>query len=178
MTDLPYARRVLKRGEWAGAAAARVLLDHRSRLLRRRRLETESGEGFLSDLPGTVDLDEGDAIELADGRLVEVVAAPEAVLVLTGSLARAAWHIGNRHAPCQIEDDRLVIRHDPDLEQMLRGLGVTVSPAMAPFRPERGAHGHGCTPGHDQPEEHGHPHVHLHVSRPPDEDDAPDPYPA
>ncbi|WP_096786218.1 urease accessory protein UreE [Rhodobacter sp. CZR27] len=185
MTELPHARRLLRPGEWTGAAAGLVRLGYDERFLRRKRLETEAGESFLVDLAETADLEEGSAFELPDGRLIEVRAAEEEVLVVTGPLVRAAWHIGNRHTPCQIEADRLVIRRDHVLEQMLRGLGASVAEAVQPFRPERGAYGHGRTLGHDHgPEEaghehgHAHPHVHLHVSRPPDEDDAPDADPA
>lgn len=182
MTGLPYAHRLLRQGEWTGAASGRVSLDHDARFLRRKRLETDAGESFLADLSETASLDEGDALELSDGRLIEVRAAPEEVLVISGPILRAAWHIGNRHTPCQIEPDRLLIRRDHVLEEMLRGLGLTVTEALEPFRPERGAYGHGRTLGHDHgPEghdrghhDHGHPHVRLHVSRRLDEDDTPD----
>ncbi|TKA96517.1 urease accessory protein UreE [Cereibacter changlensis] len=179
MTDLPSARRLLRHGAWEGAAAARVLLDYDARFLRRKRLETEDGRGFLVDLPETVSLGEGDAFELEDGSLVEIGAAPEEVLVVTGALTRAAWHIGNRHTPCQIEADRLLIKRDHVLEGMLRGLGLTVAEAVEPFTPEGGAYGHGRTMGHDHGPEaghshgegHSHPHVHVHVSRKVEEDD-------
>lgn len=181
MTDLPQARRLMRQGDWTGPAAGCVRLGHDDRFLRRKRLETEAGEGFLVDLPETTSLDEGDAFELADGRMIEVRAAPEEVLVVTGALTRAAWHIGNRHTPCQIELDRLVIRQDHVLEAMLRGLGLTVAAATEPFRPEGGAYGHGRTMGHDHgpgAHDHGHPHVHVHVSRQPAEDEAPEADPA
>jgi urease accessory protein len=69
-------------------------------------------------------------------------------------LPRLAWHIGNRHTPCQIAADHLLIRADHVLEGMLRGLGAGVTPTMAAFAPEGGAYGHGRTMGHD----HGHFH--------------------
>ena len=79
---------------------------------------------------------------------MEVAAAAEAVLVVKGDITRLAWHLGNRHTPCQIEADRLVIRADHVLADMLRGLGATVTPAEAPFTPEGGAYGMGRTMGH------------------------------
>ena len=118
-------------------------------MLRRKRLETAHGAGFMVDLPETVSLNEGDAFALIDGRVIEVRAADELVAIITGNLPRLAWHIGNRHTPCEVTATHLVIRRDHVLEQMLQGLGATVTTAIAPFRPEGGAYGHGRTMGHD-----------------------------
>ena len=63
-------------------------------------------------------------------------------------LPRLAWHIGNRHCPCEMAEDHLVIRADPVLEDMLLKLGAKVEKGFAPFRPEGGAYGHGRTFGH------------------------------
>ena len=52
---------------------------------------------------------------------------------------RLAWHLGNRHTDVQIVGDRLRIRRDHVLEEMLRGLGAHVAPLEAPFDPETGA---------------------------------------
>ena len=121
---------------------------------RRKRLISATGVSFLVDLAETVSLDPGDALRLEDGRLIGVAAALEPCLRVTGPLPRLAWHIGNRHTPCQIGADHLLIRADHVLEGMLRGLGATVTPTMAAFAPEGGAYGHGRTMGHD----HGHFH--------------------
>ncbi|RJE89151.1 urease accessory protein UreE [Paracoccus onubensis] len=134
-----------------------VTLDYDARLLRRKRLVCDSGD-FLVDLPEVTSLDDGDAFELSDGRRITVRAAAEPVLVIRGALARLAWHIGNRHTPCRIEPDRLIIRADHVLEAMLRKLGAQIEHAMLPFAPEGGAYGHGRTFGHD----HGHTHDHHH----------------
>ena len=101
---------------------------------------------------------------IADGRLVEVRAAPEAVLKITGRLPRLAWHIGNRHTPCEILADHLLIREDHVLEAMLRHLGAGIERVVAPFSPEGGAYGHGRTMGHDHGHGHalGHGHAHDH----------------
>lgn len=150
-----------------------VVLTYDARMLRRKRLVTVHDEGFLVDLPETVSLVQGDAFELADGRLIEVMAAEEALMEVRGPLLhRLAWHIGNRHAPCQIEDDRLVIQRDRVLRQMLVGLGAEVNDISEPFRPEGGAYGHGRTLGHSHGTEamalsaHDHafvpPHSHDH----------------
>lgn len=131
-----------------------VTLDYEARFLRRKRLVSRAGLSFLVDLAETISLNPGDAFLLQDGRLIGVTAAIEPCLRVQGPLARLAWHIGNRHTPCQIEDDHLLIRADHVLEGMLRGLGAQVTPTMTPFAPEGGAYGHGRTMGHD----HGHSH--------------------
>jgi urease accessory protein len=147
MTELPSAVKVLAKGEWR-AAADKVVLCYDERFLRRKRLVTATGAGFLVDLAATTNVNEGDAFGLEDGRVIEILAAREPVLVIRGDLARLAWHIGNRHTPCQIRPDRLVIRADHVLEAMLAGLGAQVTKAMEPFTPESGAYGTGRTMGH------------------------------
>ena len=102
----------------------------------------------------------------ADGRLIEVIAAEEELMEVQGDLHRYAWHIGNRHAPCQIEGDRLLIRRDHVLRAMLEWLGAVVKDVVEPFTPEGGAYGmgrvmghaHGAAPGHG----HGPGHDHHH----------------
>jgi urease accessory protein len=145
---LPVAQKIHPAGKWPRLATGRVVLGYDERFLRRKRLVMASGEGFLVDLAETTNLLAGDAFELSDGRLVEIAAAEEAVLVVRGDLVRLAWHIGNRHTPCQIEADRLLIRADHVLAEMLRGLGATVTEGREAFTPEGGAYGMGRTMGH------------------------------
>ncbi|QFQ86379.1 urease accessory protein UreE [Paracoccus kondratievae] len=133
----------------ADCADDTVALDYEGRFLRRKRMTSRSGLSFLADLPETVSLDPGDALQLEDGRLIGVAAALEPCLRVEGPLPRLAWHIGNRHTPCQINADHLLIRADHVLEAMLRGLGARVTPTMTAFAPEGGAYGHGRTMGHD-----------------------------
>ncbi|REC57907.1 urease accessory protein UreE [Rhodosalinus sediminis] len=147
MTELPIAQTLHRKGQWQGPADW-VRLDYEARFLRRKRLETGGGMPLLVDLAQTVSLDHGDALELSDGRLVEVIAAPEPLLEVRGDLARLAWHIGNRHTPCQIEADRLLIQADHVLREMLERLGAEIAAVEAPFTPERGAYGHGRTHAH------------------------------
>jgi len=167
--------------------ADHVTLDYAGRFLRRKRLTTAAGTSFLVDLAETTSLNEGDAFALSDGTLIGVRAAPEPLLEVTGpNLPRLAWHIGNRHTPCQIETSRLLIAQDHVLAGMLTGLGASLTDVTEPFLPEGGAYGHGRTMGHDHgghdrgghdhaPEaghshEPGHRHVHVHVSRAPGDD--------
>jgi urease accessory protein len=145
---LPVAQTLHRAGHWPRLATARVVLGYDERFLRRKRLTMASGEAFMVDLAETTNLLAGDAFELSDGRLVEIAAAEELVLVITGDLVRLAWHIGNRHTPCQIEPARLLIRADHVLADMLRGLGAMVTEAREPFTPEGGAYGMGRTMGH------------------------------
>lgn len=147
-TTLPIAQTHLPNGTWDGPAQV-CALDYEARFIRRKRLETTQGLTFLLDLAQTTSLDHGDAVVLQDGRQIEIQAADEAVLVVKGGdLARLAWHIGNRHTPCQIEGDHLVIRDDPVIGHMLEHLGATLSAQTAPFTPEGGAYGMGRTHSH------------------------------
>jgi len=157
MSDLPPATRLLAQ---PAPPHGRVVMTYDDRLMRRKRLVTEAGEGFLVDLPSVTNLDAWWGFELADGRAIAIVAAEEPVLVVTGDLPRLAWHIGNRHTPCQITPHYLVIREDPVLEAMLRGLGAVILRSQRPFAPEGGAYGTGRTMGHSHGPEtpfHLHP---------------------
>ncbi|WP_372800414.1 urease accessory protein UreE [Paracoccus seriniphilus] len=151
-----------------GPFAGSISLDYDARLLRRKRLRLDGGD-FLLDLPEVTSIEDGDAFALSDGRLIVMRAAPEPVLIIGGDLPRLAWHIGNRHTPCRIEPNRLIIRQDHVLEAMLRQLGAMVEPAFLPFTPEGGAYGHGRTFGHEhghnheQRHDHGHNHDHEHA---------------
>lgn len=141
---LPTARAITR----ARRGDTKVTLTHEERFLRRKVLTTDAGEAFLVDLPETTSLGHGDAFVLDDGRLIEVVAAPEPLYEITGDLARLAWHVGNRHAPCQIEKGRLLIARDHVLAEMIQRLGGHVREVAEPFTPEGGAYGHGRTHGH------------------------------
>lgn len=145
--DLGRASAVAREGR--AGSVDRVSLDYEGRFLRRRRLVTEGGARVLVDLPETVSLEDGNALLLDSGDSICVLAAPEPLLAVRGvSLARLAWHIGNRHAPCRIEAERLLIRLDPVLAAMLRQLGAEVAEVTEPFSPEGGAYGYGRTLPH------------------------------
>ena len=147
-TTLPACRTLVAAGNWS-EAAGRVELTYDERFLRRKVLTTEAGEAFLVDLAHTSSLGDGDALELGDGRLIEVRAAREALLEVTGpDLPRLAWHIGNRHTPCQIAPARLLIQRDHVIRDMLEKIGATLREVDEPFTPEGGAYGHGRTHGH------------------------------
>ena len=140
-----------------------VSLDYAARFIRRKVLTTQSGAEVLVDLPKTVSLAEGDALRTDAGDLIGILAAPEPLIEITGhDLHRIAWHIGNRHAPCQIEAERLLIQRDHVMARMLAQLGAHVHEVVEPFTPEGGAYGHGRTHGHDHGHQHGPEDAHAH----------------
>jgi urease accessory protein len=96
-------------------------------------------------------------VEASPEQLVQVT-APD-----TGALVRLAWHIGNRHLPAQLEPDRILIRDDAVIVNMLRGLGATVRPVLAAFTPETGAYNSSGTAAN----QHEHAHQHPHDATPP-----------
>jgi urease accessory protein len=172
---------------WTEAAADTVVLDFDDRHRRRMAMTGTRGLAFLLDLENAVALRGGDALVLDDGRLVEVVAAPEPLIEIRGSdphhLVRVAWHLGNRHLPTQILPKGLRIRRDHVIEAMVRGLGARVIEIEAPFDPEGGAYAGGghaqageSAPGHgshdhddhhhdqhhDGDHDHHHDHSHAH----------------
>ncbi|MGY3498589.1 MULTISPECIES: urease accessory protein UreE [unclassified Bradyrhizobium] len=175
------ATKVLGQHRWKEAPADTVVLDFDDRHRRRMVMSGTRGLEFLLDLENAVALRGGDALVLEDGRLVEVVAAPEPLAEIRGSdphhLIRVAWHLGNRHLPTQIMPKGLRIRRDHVIEAMVKGLGARVIEIEAPFDPEGGAyaehahadeHAHGHT-GHDHAHSHAHDHGHHH-----DHDHGPD----
>ncbi len=161
MSDLPPVARLL--AEAPPRTHGRVVLDYDARLMRRKRLVCADGRSFLVDLPEVTNLDAWWGFELEDGACIAITPADEALVEVTGDLPRLAWHIGNRHTPCQIEAGRLLIRHDHVIEAMLRQLGATLRPVTGPFTPEGGAYGHGRTMGHDHDHSHSHSHSHDHA---------------
>jgi urease accessory protein len=146
--------------DWNAAESCdRVMLDADERHRRRVVLTGEGGVTFLLDLPQPTVLHDGDGLMLDDGSIVRVVGRPEALIEIAArdphELARIAWHLGNRHTEVQVVGDRLRIRRDHVLEDMLTRLGAQLAPIEAPFEPERGAYGHH---GHDGAHRHGDSH--------------------
>lgn len=157
------ATRILPAGTWSGTPADTLALERDDRHRRRLVMRCVGKTVFLLDLKEAAVMKDGDALELEDGRLILVQAVPERLLEITAAspteLVRVAWHLGNRHLPAQFLGDRLRIRYDHVIEDMLKGLGATVAPVLAAFDPEGGAYGHGEVHGHDH--DHGE-HTHEH----------------
>jgi urease accessory protein len=127
----------------------RLTLTHDQRRLRRKVLTLPKGEEVMVDFPDAVTLEHFGGLLLEDGRVVEVVAAPEPLLEITAAgqehLSRLAWHIGNRHMSAQIEKKRILVPRDHVAKAMLTGLGAEVREVIETFSPERGAyHDHGA----------------------------------
>jgi urease accessory protein len=112
-------------------------------------------------LPQAARLRHGDGLVLDDGGVVEVRAKPERLLEIhaheEGELVRIAWHLGNRHLPVQLLGDRIRIRVDHVIEEMVQGLGGHVEAIEAPFDPEAGAYA-GRHQHHHHDDDDGHQH--------------------
>jgi urease accessory protein len=161
-----HAHRVLPSGAWSGEPADAVVLDYDERYRRRVAMTGVRGLGFLLDLPEAAMLRAGDGLELEDGRVVEVVAAPESLIEIraadAAALTRIAWHLGNRHLPTELGAKSLRIRRDAVIEEMARGLGGALVAIEAPFNPEGGAYVRATepAPAHDH-DRHGDAHHRL-----------------
>lgn len=122
----------------------RITLDHGDRHRRRIALTGQGGLAFLLDLDKATIIEDGDAVALEDGRLVEVRAALERLVEITSDdplqLKKVIWHLGNRHVPAEITDVTVYIAEDHVLLDMVRRLGAKASLVQRPFRPERGAY--------------------------------------
>jgi urease accessory protein len=166
------ATKVQGQHRWTHAAADTVVLDFDDRHRRRMAMTGTRGLEFLLDLENAVALRGGDALVLEDGRLIEVVAAPEPLVEIRGAdplhLVRVAWHLGNRHLPTQIMAKGLRIRRDHVIEAMVTGLGARIIEIEAPFDPEGGAYAAPHTHAEDHhahdhgSHDHGHHHDHGH----------------
>ncbi|GLK68066.1 hypothetical protein GCM10008179_17040 [Hansschlegelia plantiphila] len=115
-------------------------------------MTADGGLDFLLDLPRPANLNDGDALQLEDGRLVLVRAAEEELVEVTAAtplrLAKIAWHLGNRHTPAEVTDEAIYVAPDHVLVEMVRGLGGATRVVRRPFQPETGAYS-----GHDHAHE-------------------------
>jgi urease accessory protein len=167
MTDTALAM-LTRRLQTATRIDALVALTLEQRLRSRQRVRLDDGREAGILLPRGEVLKHGDLLATDDGRLmVRIVAAPECLSVAVCDdpvlLARACYHLGNRHVALQIEPGRLCWLHDHVLDAMARGLGLDVAVQDAPFEPEPGAYGgqsEGSAPdqGHGQGQGHAHHH--------------------
>ena len=161
------ASHVIAAGGWSGEPADSIVLDYDERHRRRVTMKGVRGLEFLLDLEEAVLLRSGDGLKLEDGRVVEVVAAPEPLTEFRANemstLVRLAWHLGNRHLPTELMRKALRIRRDPVIEEMAKGLGAAVLAIEAPFNPEGGAYAKASNDHHDHDHAHcGHDHSHDH----------------
>ena len=170
------AKLKIARAAYKVEVKGRLELPFDSRQKSRLRAKLASGEEVALMLPRGEVLRGGDLVTASDGRDIEIVAQPEKLLhVETKELAKAAYHLGNRHVPVQVGETFLRIAEDHVLEEMLRKLGAKVTHVEAPFEPEAGAYAGGHQHQHDEmghggkihefgehDHDHGHDHDHHH----------------
>lgn len=135
-----------------------ITLDETGRHRRRMKMISDNGIAFLLDLPHARLLRHGEGLLLEDGRVIEVRVSPEDLYEVAAKdgrhLLALAYQIGNRHLPCQISSDRLLIRRDHVIREMLEGLGARVNEISAPFNPEGGAYEHSHRVSHHHAHDH------------------------
>ena len=180
--------------------AATVELDWDVRQKSRFDATDSQGRHLGVFLPRGTTVRGGDVLLTEDGSFVKVLAAPQPVLRITHcsahstpfDLTRAAYHLGNRHVPIELQPDHLKIEPDHVLAEMLDRMHLIVSAVNEPFEPESGAygdhggHGHGhSSSSHDHSHaaapaaaaphvhgpgcghDHGHDHAHHHAAEAP-----------
>lgn len=157
------------RHAFGGEPFGTVVLDSDERHLRRKLITTNQGEKVMVDLPEAVLLADGDALVLEDGREIEIIAAKEKLYEVRAGegapLRHLAWHLGNRHLAAQIDEERILIRRDHVIRDMLLGLGASVEDVIERFQPVHGAyhHAHAHAEAHNHAG-HSHAEAHSHSS--------------
>lgn len=137
----------------------KIALTYEQRQKSRLRIRLETGEELAISRPRGRVLRAGDQVQTTSGTTVEIECAPEKLLQIEAdSLARLAYHLGNRHVPVQVDERFLRIAEDHVLEEMARNLGARVTHVEAPFEPESGAYSH----QHDEMGHGGRIHDHFH----------------
>jgi urease accessory protein len=139
-----------------------VILDYAQRSAQTITVTGVKGGSFAIELATPPRLRTDDLLVLDDGGLVEVVAAPEPLIEARAadlpSLARLAWHLGDRHVPAQLLPNRIRVRREARVESLLKSLGAKLTLIEAPFEPEGGAY----AASHDHAHDHGHHNTHGH----------------
>ena len=140
-------------------AATTLTLPIEQRVRSRLKVKLDDGRDAGLFLPRGTLIRGGDCLSDSSGLVIEIIAANETVSTLrcddTTQLARAAYHLGNRHIPLQIESNWLRYQHDHVLDEMLQQMGLNISVESAPFEPEAGAY-------QQAPHQHSHSHEHDH----------------
>ncbi|MDI9332401.1 MAG: urease accessory protein UreE [Alphaproteobacteria bacterium] len=148
--------------------AATVTLDWDTRQKSRFEAVDSEGRALGVFLPRGSVVRGGDVLVAEDGFLVRVLAAPQQVLRIAApqgaafELMRAAYHLGNRLVPIELQADHLKIEPDHVLAELMQSMGMVVSLTQAPFEPEGGAYGDSALLSHSHGHGHTHDHVHLH----------------
>ncbi len=126
-----------------------ITLNYNDRFIRRKKLLSDNKLEFLVNLPETISVNKNDGFLLDDGNVILIKNAKETLIeIKIEDLIKLAWHIGNRHIPCQIETTRLLIHEDKVIENLIVRLGGSIKKISEEFSPEGGAYGLGRTHGH------------------------------
>ena len=126
-----------------------ISLSYEERFIRRKKLIANNGTEFLVNLEETVSLDENHYFELENGNLIKVISKEENLIEVTGNnLKQIIWHVGNRHLPCQIDENRILIQNDAVILDMILRLNGNIKKVFEKFKPEGGAYGMGRTHSH------------------------------
>ncbi|MCS5589508.1 MAG: urease accessory protein UreE [Candidatus Thioglobus sp.] len=132
-----------------------LTLEQRSKSRLKARLDIGEDVGVFMQR-GSV-LEHGDLIKTEEGFIARIIAAPEQLSSIYTDdlllLARACYHLGNRHVELQITQKSVHYRHDHVLDEMLKSFGLNVISESLPFQPEKGAY-------NSQSTSHGHHQEH------------------
>jgi urease accessory protein len=163
---MPRAIRVLAAGEREDRPVVdTVILDYAQRSAQKITVTGVRGGTYEIDLAEPARLHTDDLLVLDGGGLVEVVAAPEPLIEARAadlaSLARLAWHLGDRHMLAQLLPSRIRARREASIERLLTSLGAKLALIEAPFEPEGGAYAASHSHAHDHAHDH-HGHAHGH----------------
>lgn len=143
-----------------------VTLAHAERATIPASVKSDAGAEIVVALERPGALNDGDALKLSDGGLVQVRAAAEKLLEIRAEnparLLRTAWHLGGHHVAAEIAGDALYVADAAAVAELVRGQGCSLTPVSRPFQPEQDAHVHGPDCGHDH-HGHGHSHAHAHA---------------
>ena len=175
MTSLLHCSKLMPQGRGLAKVliqrASTITLDWDTRQKSRFDATDSQGRALGVFLPRGAVVRGGDVLVAEDGSLVRVQAAPQAVLRITActehgspfDLTRAAYHLGNRHVPIELQPDHLKIEPDHVLADMLRAMHMTVVQVSESFEPENGAYGDHGASAHGHGHGHGHSHEHGHA---------------
>jgi len=174
MPSLPVAGKLIAGGRGLAPAllrrAATLALDWDTRQKSRFEATDSGGRRLGVFLPRGAIVRGGDVLVVDDGSLVVVHALAQPVFVVTvaptsrdpaGDLLRAAYHLGNRHVPLEVRNDRLVLEPDHVLAELLARMGLAVTETNAAFEPEGGAYDAAAAHGHAHGADADH-HAHDH----------------
>ena len=126
-----------------------ITLNYHERFIRRKKLVSDNNFEFLVNLPETISVNKDEGFLLENDQIILIKYAKETLIeIKSDDLIKISWHIGNRHIPCQIENDRLLIQEDKVIEKLIIRLGGSIKTILEEFCPEGGAYGLGRTHGH------------------------------